>query len=153
MKAKMWMAAALAALAGTGCCTGGANAGNAVEHLAIRVADPDATVDWWVKNLGFKVTMRREGGSAFIADCAGKFAFEVYGPDKDNPAPDYWKMDILQLHFGFASDDVDADIKRLVGAGAKLLIHNVTPGFEEAVLRDPSGLVIQFVKREKSILK
>lgn len=127
--------------------------GNAVEHLSLRVADPEATVAWWVRNLGFTVTMRHPGGSAFIADRAGRIAFEIYGPDEDHPAPDYRKADVLQLHVGFTSDDVEADIRRLVAAGAELEIHNVTPGFEEAVLRDPSGLVIQLVKREKSILK
>ena len=124
-----------------------------MEHVAIRVPDPGAFVSWWTGNLGFRVTLRRLGGSAFIADSNGHVAFEVYGPDKDHPAPNYWTEDILRLHFGFTSEDVDADIRRLVDAGAKLEIHNVTPGFEEAVLRDPFGLVIQLVKRERSVLR
>ena len=148
---KLALVSVAAILLGSGCST--RPVPTPMEHVAIRVPDPGAFVAWWTGNLGFHVTMKRPGGSAFIADSNGHVAFEVYGPDKDHPAPDYRAADILRLHFGFTSEDVDADIRRLVDAGAKLEIHNVTSGFEEAVLRDPFGLVIQLVKRERSVLK
>ena len=61
-------------------------------------------------------------------------------------------MDPLTLHFGFTSKDVDADIERLTKAGATLVVHEKAPGFDGAMMRDPSGIPIQFVKREKSVL-
>ena len=67
-------------------------------------------------------------------------------------APDYANMDPLTLHFGFTSKDVDADIERLTKAGATLVVHEKAPGFDGAMMRDPSGIAIQFVKREQSVL-
>ena len=61
-------------------------------------------------------------------------------------------MDPLTLHFGFISKDVDADVERLVKAGATLVKREHRPGFDGAMMRDPSGIAIQFVKREKSVL-
>ena len=55
-------------------------------------------------------------------------------------------------NLGFTSRDVDADIDRLVKAGATLIEHKKTPGFEGAMLKDPFGISIQLVKREKSVL-
>lgn len=54
--------------------------------------------------------------------------------------------------FGFKSKDVDADIERLVEAGATLIVHEKAPGFDGAMMRDPFGIPIQFVKREQSVL-
>ena len=130
----------------------GAPAGDVVEHVALEVADPAAMIDWWVKNLGFKVTLRRAKGSAFIVDGSGRLALEVYGPQGDHPAPDYHKMPFLQLHFGFFSNDVEADEKRLVAAGATVVARDDAPGLQGFLARDPQGIPIQFLKRDKSIL-
>ena len=43
-------------------------------------------------------------------------------------------------------------IERLTKAGATLVSHDKSPGFEGAMMRDPSGIAIQFVKREQSVL-
>ena len=37
-------------------------------------------------------------------------------------------------------------------AGATLVKREKRPGFDGAMMRDPSGIAIQFVKREKSVL-
>ena len=31
-----------------------------MEHTAIDVADPVATANWWVENLGFEITSQRK---------------------------------------------------------------------------------------------
>ena len=61
-------------------------------------------------------------------------------------------MDPLTLHFGFTSKDVDADIEKMLKAGATLVVHEKAPGFDGAMMKDPFGISIQFVKREKSVL-
>ena len=61
--------------------------------------------------------------------------------------------EVAMRHFGFLSDDVDADIARLTAAGARLVVHEKAPGFDGAMLKDPSGISIQFVKRAKPVLK
>lgn len=124
-----------------------------VEHVALCVSDPRGMSDWWVKNLGCAVTMKRSGGSCFLADCDGRVAFEVYGPSEEMAAPNYADMDVMQLHFGFATADVDETIRRLTAAGATLVIKESVPGLEGAILRDPFGIPIQVVRRDVSVLK
>ena len=136
-------------------CTTATKPGYVMEHTAIDVADPVAVADWWVKNLGFEVTMQKDNDThtTFIVDKTGRIALELYrAPDGTTP-PDYHAMRPLQLHFAFLSDDVDADIARLTAAGATLVVHEKAPGFDGAMLKDPSGISIQFVKRAKPVLK
>lgn len=128
--------------------------GFVMEHTAIDVADPDATAAWWCQNLGFTITARKAdlAHTIFIVDATGRYALEIYRAQTTPAAPDYASMAPLTLHFGFTSKDVEADIERLTAAGATLVVHEKAPGFEGAMMRDPSGIAIQFVKREKSVL-
>ncbi|MBR6931726.1 MAG: VOC family protein [Bacteroidales bacterium] len=128
--------------------------GFVLEHPAIDVADPVAVAAWWCENLGFTMTRQKddETHTTFIVDASGRVAFEMYRAKTTPAAPDYASMDPLTLHFGFTSKDVDADIERLTKAGATLVSHEKSPGFDGAMMRDPFGIPIQFVKREKSVL-
>ena len=128
--------------------------GFVLEHPAIDVADPVATAKWWCDNLGFTITRQKddETHTTFIVDASGRVAIEMYRARTQPVAPDDASMDPLTLHFGFISKDVDADIERLTKAGATLVVHEKSPGFDGAMMRDPSGIPIQFVKREQSIL-
>ena len=98
-----------------------------LEHIALEIEDPAAMAKWWTENLGFKVTLARPSGSMFIEDEAGRVAFELYRPQDGRNAPDYKNMPILQLHFGLFSDDVEADVKRLVAAGATEVAKDEAP--------------------------
>ena len=74
----------------------------AVEHVAWQVQDPVKVVDWYVKNLGFRVLRKLEASpfTHFIADSAGRVVVEVY----NNPAasvPDYPSTNPLHLHLAF----------------------------------------------------
>ncbi len=115
-----------------------------LEHVAIDVADPAAFKDWWIKNLGMRLSPVNPG---FITDDSGTFVLEVYRTDKTPKAPDFNAIDPMTFHIAFLSDNVDADVARLEKAGAKKveLVHK--PGFDMAMLRDPQGIGIQLVKR------
>ena len=128
--------------------------GFVLEHTAIDVEDPIATAAWWCENLGFTITRQKddETHTTFIVDASGRIAIELYRARTQPIAPDYASMDPLTLHFGFLSKDVDADIERLTKAGATLVVHEKSPGFDGAMMKDPSGISIQFVKRGQSIL-
>ena len=149
--------AALFVLAG---CGQGANneceipEGYVIEHTAIDVADPIAVAAWWCENLGFTITKQKddETHTTFIVDPSGRMALELYRARTQPVAPDYAAMDPLTLHIGFTSKDVDADIEKLTAAGATLVVHEIAPGFDGAMMKDPFGISIQFVKREQSIL-
>lgn len=128
--------------------------GYVLEHPAIDVADPVAVATWWCDNLGFTKTRQKddETHTTFIVDASGRVAIEMYRARTQPVAPDYFSIDPLTLHFGFTSKDVEADIERLTKAGATLVVHEKAPGFEGAMMRDPFGIPIQFVKRDQSVL-
>ena len=123
------------------------------EHVALEVADPDAMEKWWCTNLGFKVTLKRKSGSRFLADATGRLAFEVYGPKAGAEPVDHRKTDDMKLHFGLASKDAEADMRRLVAAGATCGAKDDVPGLKGYLMRDPQGIPFQIIQREKSILK
>ena len=117
-----------------------------LEHIGLNVAEPQKVMDWWCANLGFTQTH-----PAFIVDSSGRMAIEFYRNDAASLF-DFATTDPLTLHIAFTSDDVDADAARLVAAGATLVETVHREGFDMTMLRDPSGIPVQFVKRGKSIL-
>ena len=117
-----------------------------LEHVGYNVAEPQKLMDWWCANLGFK-----QVHPAFIVDSTGQMAIEFYN-NPAAPVPDWANMSPLAMHIAFLSDDVDADAKRLVAAGATLLETVHKEGFDMVMLRDPFGMAIQFVKRGNPIL-
>ena len=144
-----WMRNALPLLASI---AGLAASAASIEHIALEIEDPASMAKWWTENLGFRVTLARPSGSMFIEDEAGRVAFELYRPSEGRKAPDYHAMPILQLHFGLFSDDVDADVKRLVAAGAMEVAKDEVPGLKGVTLRDPNGLAFQVMKRAKPVV-
>ncbi|MDP6524634.1 MAG: VOC family protein [Kiritimatiellia bacterium] len=126
-----------------------------IEHFAYQVEKPDETGDWYCRNLGF--TVKRGADEPvpvrFLADETGQVMLEIY----NNPrvvAPDYSSMDPLLLHIAFVCDDLPSTVERLLAAGATLFSgpEVVDHGDEIAILRDPWGLAIQFVKRAEPML-
>lgn len=126
-----------------------------VEHIALQVKDSVAVVDWYAKNLGFRV-VRKVGGPAntfFLADVANRVVLEVYS----NPTvmvPDYASMHPLLLHLAFQVEDVAQTEARLLAAGAISVTRTerLPSGDVLAMLRDPFGLAIQLACRKHSLL-
>jgi len=135
----------------------GTSGGNAVrlEHVALNVADPVKMAQWYVDNLGMKVV--REGpppiNMRFIADSGGNMMLELYHNPPD-AVPNYAAMDPLLLHVAFMVDDVDATRQKLIAAGATPVgeVTTTPAGDKLAMLRDPWGLAIQFLRRADPML-
>ncbi len=127
-----------------------------LEHVAINVENPVSMAKWYGENLGMKVV--RKGpppiNMHFISDAGGNMMLEIYQNPPD-AVPDYASMDPLLLHIAFMVDDVKDIRKKLIAAGATAVGEvTVTPaGDELAMLRDPWGVAIQFVKRGKPMLR
>jgi glyoxylase I family protein len=123
-----------------------------MEHIGFNVKEPKAVAKWYVENLGLKVV--KQGGPPtyghFLADSSGQGILEFYCNTRA-PIPDYASMDPVTLHVALVSDEVRADRKRLIDAGAAPEGEaTVTPeGDELAMVRDPWGLAIQLAKRRK----
>ena len=127
-----------------------------LEHVAINVEDPVSMARWYSHHLGMKVV--RKGlppiDMHFISDAGGNMMLEIYHNPPD-AVPDYASMDPLSLHISFMVDDVKGVREKLIAAGATAVGEvTITPaGDELAMLRDPWGVAIQFVKRAKPMLR
>jgi len=127
-----------------------------LEHVAINVEDPEGMAKWYCENLGMKIV--RKGSPPvsmrFISDVAGNMMLEIYHNPPD-AVPDYEAMDPLLLHIAFMVDDVKGTCRKLVAAGATIVsdVTKTESGDEIAMLRDPWGVPIQFVKRADTMLQ
>jgi len=126
-----------------------------IEHFALNVEDPLSLSRWYVEHLGLRVVRRamESPWAHFLADDSGQIMIEVYG-NPDVPLPDYKQQDPMVMHLAYVSDDIDADLARLLAAGATQAgdpLH--TPaGDVLAMMRDPWGVPIQLVKRASPML-
>ena len=126
-----------------------------IEHLALNVADPLAMARWYVDHMGLTVKRRylEAPWGHFLADDGGAVMLELYGNDKA-PMLDLPNVAPPALHLAFASHDIEADVKRLVSAGAKLVSgpETASNGDGLAMLRDPWGVCVQLVKRSEAMI-
>ena len=127
-----------------------------IEHVAFNVSDPVVAARWYVEHLGFQVKRRLEESpfTHFLADDGGGVMVELYCNPRA-PVPDYAGQDPLVLHLALISDDVVADRRRLLAAGATAVgeIEHLDNGDVLAMLRDPWGLAIQLVNRHDPMIR
>ena len=127
-----------------------------LEHVAINVENPVGMAKWYCENLGMKIV--REGpppvNMRFISDAGGNMMLELY-TNPPNAVPDYASMDPLTLHIAFMVEDVEGTCRKLVAAGATVASEMIVTdsGDKLAMLRDPWGVPIQFLKRAKPMLR
>ncbi len=126
-----------------------------LEHIAINVEDPAAMAGWYSENLRMEII--RKGpppiNVRFICDEQENMMLELYTNPPD-AVPDYRSMNPLVFHICFMVDDVDQICRELVAAGATLVgeVSTTEAGDEIAMLRDPWGIPIQFLKRAEPML-
>ena len=111
-----------------------------VNHIHLKSSDPKKTAAWFVEAFNVEITSERvrptgdlfittmtEGGLAI--NISAEKDGEVLGPaDADS----HYGLE----HFGFDTDDMDADLERLVGLGAVL---------KEAPSNQGRGVTIGFI--------
>jgi glyoxylase I family protein len=121
-----------------------------IEHFAYQVEHPAEASNWYCQHLDFVVKRSADAPVPvrFLADESGSVMIEIY----NNPTvttPDYASMDPLLLHLAFVCDHVQTATDRLLAAGATRVSgpEIMGNGDEIAMLRDPWGLAIQFIKR------
>jgi catechol 2,3-dioxygenase-like lactoylglutathione lyase family enzyme len=131
-----------------------------INHIHLKAPDPKKTADWYVNAFGFKITSDevRSFGDRFIrcqsedggmaVNISGARSGETLGPGDANP---HHGLE----HFGFDSADIEADIKRLEGLGAKLLEGPIDTavggtGARIAFLRAPDDVRIELIQPPKS---
>lgn len=113
-----------------------------INHIHLKAPDPRKTAEWYVTAFGFKILSEevRVFGDRFIrcqsedggmaVNISGARTGERLGP---GDASAHHGLE----HFGFDSQDIEADIRRLEGLGADLL---------EGPIQIPNGPRIAFMR-------
>ena len=116
--------------------------GYRINHIHLKSPDPRKTAEWYVKAFDFEIVNdeTRVFGDRFVrcksadggvnVNISGARTSERLGPGDASP---HHGLE----HFGFDSVDVEADITRLTGLGARLL---------EGPIQIPGGARIAFLQ-------
>ena len=96
-----------------------------LNHIHLKSRDPEKTARWWVGAFNFDIVAdtTRDTGDRFIR-CRSEngVPVNISGPLDGQDLPEGDSGAALGLeHFGFDVEDIDAEIKRLAGLGARLL--------------------------------
>jgi len=111
-----------------------------VNHIHLKSSDPKKAADWFVEAFNVKITSDnvRPVGDRFITtmtegglaiNISSERTGETLGPADADP---HYGLE----HFGFDTDDMDADIARLEGLGAVL---------KEGPINNGGGVTIAFI--------
>ena len=126
-----------------------------IEHVAFQVDDPVAVSRWYVAHLGLTVKRAQTASpfGQFLADDGDAVMLEFYN-NPIAPVPDYRAIHPVVLHVAFSAGDVAATRARLLAAGATAEgeVVRTESGDDMAMLRDPWGLAIQFVRRAQRMI-
>jgi catechol 2,3-dioxygenase-like lactoylglutathione lyase family enzyme len=131
--------------------------GYRINHIHLKAPDPRKTADWYAKAFAFKIVSdeTRVFGDRFVrcqsddgglmVNISGARTGETLG------AGDASAHHGLE-HFGFDSEDIEADIARLQSLGARLLEGptQVPNGPRIAFLRAPDDVRVELVERRTS---
>ena len=126
-----------------------------IEHAAYQVGDPVKVAAWYVEHLG--LTLKRVQDAPpfgrFLADDGDHVMIELYF-NPSAPLPDYFSINPAVVHLAFYTDDVAGTRTRLMKAGATAVgeIATNAAGDDLAMLRDPWGFPIQFVRRAERMI-
>ena len=127
-----------------------------INHIHLKAPDPRKTAEWYTKAFNFKIVSdeTRSFGDRFIrcqsedggmaVNISGARSGETLGP---GDASAHHGLE----HFGFDTEDIEADIRRLEGLGARLLegpIQNPN-GPRIAFLKAPDDVRVELVERRK----
>jgi catechol 2,3-dioxygenase-like lactoylglutathione lyase family enzyme len=124
-----------------------------VEHLAVAVDDPAAFAAWYEGNLGcaqIREAVDDQGQpTRFLRLPGGQMLLEVL---RDQAlASGFAGISFRRLHLAFHVDDVATTLRALVAAGATMEAKPITTpaGDELAMVRDPWGMPVQLVRRNR----
>jgi catechol 2,3-dioxygenase-like lactoylglutathione lyase family enzyme len=128
-----------------------------INHIHLKAPDPRKTAEWYVQAFRFRILndevrvfgdrfvrcMSEDGGMA--VNISGARTGETLGP---GDASAHHGLE----HFGFDSTDIEADIRRLEGLGARLLEGpiQVPNGPRIAFLRAPDDTRVELVEPKRT---
>ncbi len=127
-----------------------------INHIHLKAPDPRKTAEWYVTAFGFTIVGDevRVFGDHFVR-CLSQdrgLAVNISGArTAERLLPGEARAHFGLEHFGFDSEDIEADIRRLEGLGARLLEGptQVPNGPRIAFLQGPDDTRLELVQRAK----
>lgn len=100
--------------------------------VTIDTADPLPLARWWAEQTGGRITAENDGWYVVVQlpDSAPNLAFQKV----EDPTPGK-----NRLHLDLTVADLDAELSRLLDAGAATVADRQIPGFRWVTLSDPDG--------------
>lgn len=124
-----------------------------LEHIALNLPDPRAAASWYAEQFGLKIIKADTTAPFvhFLSDEGGSL-LEVYS-NAGGAVPDYAAQSPFTLHLAFSVDDLEATRDQLLQNGATPAgePQDTPAGDRLLFLRDPWGVALQLVKRNKPL--
>ncbi len=126
----------------------------AINHVHIRSADPHASATWYEKHFDAKLVSEREvmpGTITLSLELGGPVRLNVSskpeGSSDDRAAAELNRLGLE--HFGFAVEDLEADLDRLQKDGVRIVLPltEVVGGTRLAYIEGPDDVLIELVQR------
>ena len=130
-----------------------------INHIHLKASDPRKTAEWYEKAFKFKIVgddtrvfgdrfircQSEDGGMA--VNISGARTNERLGPGDAMP---HHGLE----HFGFDSESLEADIKRLEGLGARLLEGpiEIPGGPRICFIQAPDDVRVELIQRSKTAI-
>ena len=124
-----------------------------INHIHLKSEDPRSTADWFAKAFNFEIVsdIVRHFGDRFIVtksengvtvNISGVRDGEELGPSNDD-------AHLGLEHFGLDTDDIEADIKRLVDMGATYKEGPIinTDGGKIGFISAPGGIRLELIEK------
>lgn len=103
-----------------------------VGMVSIDSTDPVPLARWWAEQLGGNII--QENDRFFVVVSLGEAAPRLGFQKVGDPTPGK-----NRIHLDLTADDVEAEVDRLVAAGATRVAEHEMPGFSWVTLADPDG--------------
>ena len=94
--------------------------------------DPEPLARWWAEQLGASIT--HNYGGEFVLVSGGRLPVNLAFQKVPDPTPGK-----NRIHLDLGADDVEAEVERLVAAGATLVARRGDESFRWVTLADPAG--------------
>ncbi|WP_152188626.1 VOC family protein [Georgenia satyanarayanai] len=100
--------------------------------VTVDTTDADSLATWWAEQTGGEVVERNDGWFVMVA--GGTLPVLLAFQKVEDPTPGK-----NRIHLDLVSDDLDAEVDRLLAAGATLVARRGDEGFRWVTLADPQG--------------
>jgi catechol 2,3-dioxygenase-like lactoylglutathione lyase family enzyme len=125
-----------------------------INHVHIRSADPSSSAEWYAEHFGASKLFEREvmpGTITIAMDVGGgpvrlNISSQAPGSPDDRAVAELNRLGLE--HFGFATEDLEADLDRLTSAGVRVVLPltKFPGGACLAYIEGPDDVLIELVQ-------